>query len=105
MLEDMCILSAIGTDREEQLSSAFEAIFPHSVKLLCLVHKHGNIKMKLREFGISDKQSKEILNTIFGYQEGNTFYTGLVDATDVHDFKVKLQALKTNFVRNFMNDL
>lgn len=90
-------LNAIGTDGEEQLSSAFEAIFPHSVKLLCSVHKRDNIRMKLREFGMSDQQSKEILNAIFGYQEGNTFLTGLVDAADVHDFKDKLRTLKATW--------
>ena len=64
------------------------------MKLLRSVYKRDNIKMKLRELGIPDQQSKEILNTIFGYQESNKFFTELVDATDVHDFKEKLQTLK-----------
>lgn len=87
-------LNAVGTDGEEQLSSAFGTVFPSAVRLLCSVHKRDNIKMKLRQFPLSDHISKQILNSIFGYQVGDTFYTGLVDSEDLQDFNEKLEKLK-----------
>ena len=87
-------LCAIGTDGEEQLSNAFVTVFPEAVKLLCSFHKRDNIKMKLRELNVSERESKEIMNTIFGYQVDGALYLGLVDSNDTNDFQVKLEGLK-----------
>lgn len=87
-------LNAVGTDGEEQLRKAFGTIFPGAIKLLCSVHKRDNIKMKLRQLGVSEPSSKQVLDSIFGYQVGSTFYTGLIDAEDAHDFDDKMAKLK-----------
>ena len=87
-------LSSVGTDGEEQLRKAFETIFPGAIKLLCSVHKRDNIKMKLRQLGVPEPISKQILDSIFGYQIGGTFNTGLIDAEDAHDFNDKMTKLK-----------
>ena len=83
-------LNAVGTDGEVQLSSAFGTVFPEAVRLLCSVHKRDNIRMKMREMGVLEQPAKDIINSIFGYQDGDTFFTGLVDAEDTHDFRAKL---------------
>ena len=75
-------LKAIGTDGEEQLSNAFGTVFPGAVKLLCVVHKRDNIRAKLRQLAVSERLSKDILDSIFGYQLGDTFFKGLLDADD-----------------------
>ena len=60
------------------------------MRLLCSVHKRDNIRMKMREMGVLEQPAKDIINSIFGYQDGDTFFTGLVDAEDTHDFRAKL---------------
>lgn len=61
------------------------------------MHKRDNIETKAMDLGLPDQQSKEILNMIFGYQVNNTFFTGLVDITSMHDIKDKLQILKATW--------
>ena len=56
-------LNAIGTDGEEQLSNAFGTVFSGAVKLLCVVHKHDNIRAKLRQLAVPEHLSKDILDS------------------------------------------
>lgn len=86
-------LNAVGTDGEEQLSNAFGNVFPGAVRLLCSVHKRDNIRMKLRELGVPEQHAKEIMGSIFGHQQDDTFFTGLIDANDALDFSEKLENL------------
>ena len=88
-------LCAVGTDGEEQLSNAFSTVFPGATKLLCSFHKRDNIKMKLRDMFVPERESKEIMNSIFGYQIEDTLYLGLTDSSDANDFQVKLEILKS----------
>ena len=90
-------LCAVGTDGEEQLSSAFSTVFPEAVNLLCSFHKRENIKMKLRELCISETESKQIMDSIFGFQLENTLHLGLIDSTDANDFQAKLERLNDNW--------
>ena len=53
--------------------------------------------MKLREFSVPEKESKEIMNSIFGYQIESTLCLGLIDSTDGNDFQVKLEGFKRNW--------
>ena len=87
-------LKTIGTDGEEQLSRAFEDVFPQAVCLLCTIHKRDNIKRKLHELLVPNSAAKQIEESIFGYQCGATIFTGLVDADDIPDFNTKLEELK-----------
>ena len=90
-------LCAVSTDGEEQLSNAFSTVFPEATKLLCSFHKRDNIKMKLRDMCVPERESKEIMNSIFGYQIEDTLYLGLIDSSDANDFQVKLEKLKSNW--------
>ena len=87
-------LKTIGTDGEEQLSRAFEDVFPQAVCLLCTIHKRDNIKRKLHELLVPNSAAKQIEESTFGYQCGATFFTGLVDTDDIPDFNTKLEELK-----------
>ena len=87
-------LNAIGTDSEEQLSNAFGTVFSGAVKLLCVVHKRDNVRAKLRQLAVPEHLSKDILDSIFGYQLGDTLFKGLLDADDTLDFMAKLEELK-----------
>ena len=70
-----------------------------AVKLLCSFHKRDNIKMKLRKLSVPEKESKEIMNSIFGYQVDSTLCLGLIDSNDANDFQVKLEELKEKWDR------
>ena len=87
-------INAVGTDGEEQLSKAFGTVFSGATKLLCAVHKRDNITSKLREFKVTEEVSKEILNSVFGYQVENTHHAGLIDSADSTDFQIKMEQLK-----------
>ena len=75
-------LSAIGTDGEEALSSAFKTVFPGSSHLLCQIHKRDNIMLKLRSMNAKEPTAKQILGDIFGITDGESRFTGLIDSLD-----------------------
>ena len=87
-------LCAVGTDGEEPVSNAFAIVFPEATRLLYSLHKHDNIKMKLRDLHVLERSSKEI---IFGFQIEDTLHLGLIDSSDANDFQVKLESLKSNW--------
>jgi hypothetical protein len=94
-------LRCIGTDGEEALSNAFGSVFPGAVRLLCSLHKRDNLRMKLRELSVPENSSKDILNSIFGYQLDQTFNPGLIDAEDTPDFISKLESLNSKWDKTF----
>ena len=87
-------LVALGTDGEEALSSAFLAVFPRAIHLLCSIHKRDNITRKLRDFNVKECGIKQILSDVFGTKSDDTLFPGLVDSTDSSDFAEKLELLK-----------
>ncbi len=95
--KNMSNLNAIGTDGEEQLSNAFGKVFPGAVHLLCTIHKRDNIRRKLRELLVPSEYAKRMEESIFGYQVGETFFTGLVDTDDSAEFTSKLENLKAKW--------
>ena len=53
-----------------------------------------NIKRELERRGILQAEKKAILNEIFGKQEDEVKYEGLVDCNDEDEFTSKLEALE-----------
>ena len=68
-------LSAVGTDGEEALSSAFKSVFPGSSHLLCQLHKR-DITVKLRSMNRKEPSTKQILGDIFGSANGELNLAG-----------------------------
>ena len=62
-----------------------------------IVNKRNNIIAKLRQLAAPEHMSEDILDSICGYQLGNPFFKGLLDADDVLDFKTKLEELRTKW--------
>ena len=87
-------LSAVGTDGEKALSSAFKSVFPGSSHLLCQLHKRDKITVKLRLMNMKEPSTEQILGDILGSGNGEAQFSGLIDSTNVSDFNTKLQNLK-----------
>ena len=48
---DISCLHAFGTDGEEALYQAIQAVCHEEVHLLCFIHSRNNIKEKLKQIG------------------------------------------------------
>ena len=87
-------LRAFGTDGEKPLSDAFSHEFCYAIHLTCFNHCRQNIKREMQQLGYPESLISDILNDIFGCQEGSTFFEGLVDSSNKEEFESKLALLK-----------
>ena len=87
-------LRAFGTDGEKPLSDAFSHEFRYAVHLTCFNHCRQNIKREMQQLGYPESLISDVLNDIFGHQEGSTFFEGLVDSSNEEEFESKLAMLK-----------
>lgn len=90
-------LVAIGTDREEALSSAFLSVFPRTMHLQCSLHKRENLMCKLCELKVNEMEATNILSDIFGSQIDDTYFEGLIDSVDYKDFMKKVEMLRVKW--------
>ena len=95
---DLQALRAFGTDGEKALADAFSHEFRYAVHLTCFIHCRSNIKQKLQELSYPQTATKEILDDIFGCQEGSTFYEGLVGCENDDNFDSKCDALEARWL-------
>lgn len=65
---------------------AFNISFPSTAHLRCTNHLRQNIKDKLRQIGLSQDVSKEVLADIFGVRTGTHLEAGLADAASEAKF-------------------
>ena len=72
-------LQCFGTDGEKALFKAFQQVFPNAVHLLCALHFRRNIKAKLHDLNIQDKQ-EIVISDIFGKQVAMQQIEGLLDS-------------------------
>ena len=73
-----------------------------------LTHKCDNIATKLRDLHVPERESKEIMNSIFDYQAEDTLHLGLIDSSDANYFQLKLENLTSTWDKlhsGFMNGL
>ena len=63
-----------------------------------VINKRNNVLAKLRQLGAPKHTSKDILDSIFGYQLGDMFFKGLLDTDDAVDFKTKTEDKVTKHV-------
>ena len=85
---------ASGTDGEKPLIAALKKAFPFSIRLRCFIHFKDNIKRELNSRNISSENRSQFLYEIFGKQDGEVKYCGLVDSESAEEFEQKLESLK-----------
>ena len=72
-------LRSFGTDGERALEKALFEGFPNSIKLRCMSHFRNNLKDQLKDIAMEKKS--EIINQVFGYNDGSGVYIeGILDA-------------------------
>ena len=86
-----------GTDGEKALIAGFKRKFRFALFLRCFIHFKDNVKRELQERGISSDVRKMFIAEIFGKQENDTLYAGLVDCDSPEEFDSKLQALENEW--------
>lgn len=82
-------INAFGTDGLE-LYRAFKMQLPNAVHLRCVRHFRANLSAKLTSLCIPSSAIKDFLKDVFGHSIGDVHEAGLVDATSVEDFEIKL---------------
>ena len=87
-------LLACGTDGEKALKAGLKRNFRFALFLRCFLHFKVNIKQQLRERGMPQEVQSKFLNEIFGKQDENVKYVGLVDCDTEDEFDTKLMALQ-----------
>ena len=85
---------ACGTDGEKALIDGFKRSLHFAIFLRCFLHFKDNIKRELAGRGLEEGVRKQYMQEIFGKQEGNVKYYGLVDCDTEDEFDVKLESLK-----------
>ncbi len=85
---------ACGTDGERALIAGFKRNFRFALFLRCFIHFKDNVKRELQERGLFPDAKKMFMAEIFGKQEDDTMYAGLVDCDNPEEFDSKLQALE-----------
>eukprot|EP00112_Aurelia_sp_Birch-Aquarium-sp1_P014212 Seg3053.3 transcript_id=Seg3053.3/GoldUCD/mRNA.D3Y31 product="hypothetical protein" protein_id=Seg3053.3/GoldUCD/D3Y31 len=85
---------ACGTDGEEALVEGFKRNFRFATFLRCTIHFKANIKAALSERGFAKKEMQMTLDEIFGKQEGDVKFYGLIDCDSEEEFDRKLQTLE-----------
>ena len=90
-------LRAFGTDGEKPLSDGFSHEFRYALHLTCFNHCRQNIKREMQQLGYTENLISGVINDIFGHQEGNTFFEGLVDSSNEEEFESKLALLKNQW--------
>ena len=85
---------AYGTDGDNSLVEALAHNFPFAIQLRCFIHFKKNLEIKLRDLAIPQRVSQQFMADIFGRQDGNVRYEGLVDCCSIDEFDLKLKALE-----------
>ena len=85
---------ACGTDGEKAIVDGFKRNFRFATFIRCTIHMKDNIKRELTARGLNGQNKKEILNEIFGKQEGTVKFYGLIDCSYQDEFDQKVMGLK-----------
>ena len=88
---------AIGTDGEKALSNGLKRHFRFATLLLCFIHQKKNIETELLARGVKGADKQKVMDAIFGRQDGEVMFTGLVDCESDEEFDSKLTALKVTW--------
>ena len=90
----MARIQAYGSDGEKALTDGFKRNFQFAFGLSCFIHFKKNIEKELSERIFNGLSKSDFILEIFGKQEGELKYSGLVDLKTGEEFDEKLSALK-----------
>jgi len=86
-------LRSLGTDGERALEKALFEGFPNSIKLRCMSHFRNNLKDQLKDIAMEKKS--EIINQVFGYNDGSGVYIeGILDADSDEVFESLYESVR-----------
>ena len=87
-------IQAYGSDGEKALTIGFKKNFQFAFGLRCFIHFKKNIEKELSERKFNGSSKSDFMLEIFGKQEGELKYSGLVNCKTGEEFDEKLLALK-----------
>ena len=87
-------IQAYGSDGEKALTDGFKRNFQFAFGLRCFIHFKKNIEKDLSEGKFNGLLKSDFMLEIFGKQEGELKYPGLIDCKTGEEFDEKLSALK-----------
>lgn len=91
-------IRAMGTDGEQALTKAIQALFPWDIVLLrCYLHMKEKIRRKLTDLLFPECAREEILQVLFGMQQGHVYIKGILDSDDADDIDRRLLQLETKW--------
>lgn len=91
--QNLCSLTAFGTDGEVALVQACHSQFPSAVHLRCWLHFKDNLKNKLeRDLRLPSELAQEFIADVLG--NASSLERGLVEAADDETFDTQLTSLK-----------
>ena len=86
---------ACGTDGEKAVVDGFKRNVPYAIFLRCFIHYKKNIEVNLENGGFGKELKKLFLDEIFGVQNSNKKFCGLVHCSSEEEFDQKLSALES----------
>ena len=86
--------SLLGMYRKEAFVDGFKNKFHFATFLRCTIHMKDNINRELTARGLSTQNKREILNKIFGKQEGKAKFYCLIDCSTQDEFDEMVMGLK-----------
>lgn len=91
---------ACGTDGEKALIEGLKKNFRFTIFLRCFLHFKDNIKRELTKRGMTGNAKQMIMEDIFGRQDQEIKYAGLVDCMTEEEVDEKLDDLKQKWVES-----
>ncbi len=99
-----------GTDGELALEKAFEKVFPidadqenKSIHLRCFEHVKIDMKRKMEEMKVSEKEQQNIIKTILGTEFDGKRTNGLVDSSDEDEFNRNWISIRQTLPKEFVS--
>ena len=92
---EISALLACGTDEEKAIVDGFKRNVPYAILLRCFIHYKKNMEEHLENRWFSKEWKKLFLDEIFGVQNRDKKFCGLVDCSSEEEFDQRISALKS----------
>ena len=92
---EISALLACGTDGEKAIVDGFKRNIPYAIFLRCFIHYNKDTEERLQNRGFGKELRKLLLDEIFGVQNSDKKFCGLVVCSSEAEFDQKLSALES----------